>query len=241
MAPSRLKAHGQATDSKQLAAVAFRGATNTAILPAVAMTSKLLGARGVAQARSLNIDAGRIPPGQCLTSRFPVLTYGPNPDFDLGEWSLRIWGEVQTPLTLSWEQLMAMEQVECHCDIHCVTRWSKLDTSWIGVRVRDVLALAAPTPTGKFVMAHCDGDYTTNLPLEALLDDDVIFAHTYDAKPLEPDHGAPLRLLVPKRYLWKSAKFLRGLEVMSEDRQGFWELNGYHNDADPWTEQRTWF
>ena len=207
----------------------------------MAITSKILRARGVAQAASLDVAAERVPPGQYLTSRFPVLTYGPNPAFDLGAWSLRIWGEVHAPCTLTWDELMAMEQVEQTCDIHCVTRWSKLDTTWRGVRARDVLALAAPTAAGRFVMAHCDGDYTTNLPLQALLDDDVLFAHTYDGRPLEPDHGAPLRLLVPKRYFWKSAKFLRGLEIMTEDQQGFWELNGYHNDADPWTEQRTWF
>ena len=146
----------------------------------MAITSKILRTRGIEQAASLDIAAERVPPGQYLTSRFPVLTYGPNPVFDLSAWSLRIWGEVQAPLTLTWGELMAMEQVEQTCDIHCVTRWSKLDTTWRGVRARDVLARAAPTPAGRFVMAHCDGDYTTNLPLEALLDDDVLLAHTYD-------------------------------------------------------------
>ena len=126
-------------------------------------------------------------------------------------------------------------------DIHCVTRWSKLDTTWRGVRPRDLLELAQVRPSGTHVLAHSDGGYTANLPIEALHDDDVLLAHTYDDEPLEPDHGAPLRLLVPKRYFWKSAKFLRGLEVMPDDRPGFWELNGYHNDADPWQEQRHWF
>ena len=205
------------------------------------VTSKLLGDRGRKQAEKLGLDPGRIPPGQYLTQRFPVLTYGRNPKFDLERWSLSIWGEVEEPYSLSWTELMALPQVELTTDIHCVTRWSKLDTTWKGVRVRDLLDRAKVKPEGRFAMAHCDGGYTTNIPLEALYDDDVLVAHTYEGQPLEPDHGAPLRLLVPKRYFWKSAKFLRQLEVMPKDRQGFWELNGYHNDADPWTEQRHWF
>jgi DMSO/TMAO reductase YedYZ molybdopterin-dependent catalytic subunit len=205
------------------------------------VTSKLLGDRGRKQAAKLGLDPGRIPPGQYLTERFPVLTYGRNPAYDLDSWSLSVWGEVEEPYSLRWGELMALEQVTVTTDIHCVTRWSKLDTAWTGVRVRDVLDRARVTPEGRFVMAHCDGGYTTNVPLDALYDDDVLLAHQYDGKPLEHDHGAPLRLLVPKRYFWKSAKFVRQLEVMAEDRQGFWELNGYHNDADPWTEQRHWF
>jgi DMSO/TMAO reductase YedYZ molybdopterin-dependent catalytic subunit len=205
------------------------------------VTSKLLGDRGRKQAVKLGLDPGRVPPGQYLTERFPVLTYGRNPAYDLDDWSLSIWGEVEEPYSLRWGELMALEQVTVTTDIHCVTRWSKLDTAWTGVRVRDVLDRARVTPEGRFVMAHCDGGYTTNVPLDALYDDDVLLAHQYDGKPLEHDHGAPLRLLVPKRYFWKSAKFVRQLEVMAEDRQGFWELNGYHNDADPWTEQRHWF
>lgn len=207
----------------------------------MAITSKLLGDRGRKQAEKLGLDPARIPPGQYLTQRFPVLTYGRNPAYDLDAWSLSIWGEVEEPYSLRWDELMALDQVTITTDIHCVTRWSKLDTTWTGVRVRDVLERARVTPEGTFVMAHCDGGYTTNLPLEALLDDDVLLAHQYDGRPLEHDHGAPLRLLVPKRYFWKSAKFLRQLEVMTEDREGFWELNGYHNGADPWTEQRHWF
>jgi DMSO/TMAO reductase YedYZ molybdopterin-dependent catalytic subunit len=205
------------------------------------VTSKLLGDRGRKQAVKLGLDPGRVPPGQYLTERFPVLTYGRNPAYYLDDWSLSIWGEVEEPYSLRWDELMALEQVTVTTDIHCVTRWSKLDTAWTGVRVRDVLDRARVTPEGRFVMAHCDGGYTTNVPLDALYDDDVLLAHQYDGKPLEHDHGAPLRLLVPKRYFWKSAKFVRQLEVMAEDRQGFWELNGYHNDADPWTEQRHWF
>ena len=144
-------------------------------------------------------------------------------------------------MKLSWDELMALPQRDVTLDIHCVTRWSKLDTTWTrragegGARPRGL------KPTGTHVMAYSDGGYTTNVPLDAVLDDDALLAHTYEGEPLEPDHGAPLRLIVPKRYFWKSAKFLRKLEVMSADRMGFWELNGYHNDADPWHEQRHWF
>jgi DMSO/TMAO reductase YedYZ molybdopterin-dependent catalytic subunit len=205
------------------------------------ITSRMLGERGRKQAGKLGIDPARIPPGQYLTERFPVLTYGRNPKYDLQDWSLSIWGEVDQPFSLRWDELTALPQVEVTTDIHCVTRWSKLDTHWTGVRARDLLDRAQVRPTGTHVMAHCDGGYTTNLPLEALYDDDVLLAHSYGGEPLELDHGAPLRLLVPKRYFWKSAKFLRQLEVLPEDRMGFWELNGYHNDADPFREQRHWF
>jgi DMSO/TMAO reductase YedYZ molybdopterin-dependent catalytic subunit len=207
----------------------------------MAVTSRILGERGRRQAEKLGIDPARIPPGQYLTERFPVLTVGPNPDFDLSTWDFQLYGEVEDALQLSWDELMALPQHDVVADIHCVTRWSKLDTAWRGVLLRDLLERARVRAAGKYVMAYSDGGYTTNLPLEVVMDDDVLLAHTYDGKPLEPDHGAPLRLLVPKRYFWKSAKFLRRIEVMSEDRMGFWELNGYHNDADPWKEQRHWF
>jgi DMSO/TMAO reductase YedYZ molybdopterin-dependent catalytic subunit len=207
----------------------------------VAITSKILGQRGKRQAKERGIDPERVPPGQYLTERFPVLTVGPNPKFDLANWDLGVIGEVENPLKLSWDELMALPQREVTTDIHCVTRWSKLDTTWRGVPVSEVLDRARVKPSGTHVMAYSEGGYTTNVPLAALYDDDVLLAHTYAGEPLETDHGAPLRLLVPKRYFWKSAKFLRKLEVMSEDRMGFWELNGYHNDADPWAEQRHWF
>jgi DMSO/TMAO reductase YedYZ molybdopterin-dependent catalytic subunit len=205
------------------------------------VTSRILGQRGKRQAEKLGIDPARVPPGQYLTDNFPVLTVGSNPEFDLSTWDFQLYGEVEDELQLSWDELQALPQTELQTDIHCVTRWSKLDTTWRGVRVSDLLEKARVRPEGKFVMAYSDGGYTTNLPLDVVMDDDVLLAHTYDGKPLEPDHGAPLRLLVPKRYFWKSAKFVRRLEVMSEDRMGFWELNGYHNDADPWKEQRHWF
>jgi DMSO/TMAO reductase YedYZ molybdopterin-dependent catalytic subunit len=207
----------------------------------MAVTSRILGQRGKRQAEKLGIDPSRVPPGQYLTERFPVLTVGPNPEFDLSNWDFQLYGEVEDELQLSWKELNDLPPTDVVVDIHCVTRWSKLDTAWRGVLLRDLLEKARVKPEGKYVMAYSDGGYTTNLPLDVVMDDDVLLAHTYDGKPLEPDHGAPLRLLVPKRYFWKSAKFLRRIEVMSEDRMGFWELNGYHNDADPWKEQRHWF
>ena len=201
----------------------------------------MLGDRGKRQAKQRGIDPARVPPGQYLTDRFPVLTVGPNPKFDLETWDFSVFGGVESKLTLTWDELLALPQKEVTTDIHCVTRWSKLDTVWRGVPVTEVLDRAGVLPGVTHVMAYSDGGYTTNMPLEVIRDDDVLLAHTYDGKPLEPDHGAPLRLLVPKRYFWKSAKFLRKLELMPADRMGFWELNGYHNDADPWQEQRHWF
>lgn len=205
------------------------------------ITAKLLAQRGRRQAADRGLEPHRVPPGQYLTERFPVLTYGPNPPVEESAWSLSIWGQVEQPYTVTWDELRAMEPVTLTTDIHCVTRWSKLDTTWTGVRVRDLLAQAQVKPTGTHVMAHCDGGYTTNIALEVLMDDDVLVAYRYEGEPLEPDHGAPVRLVVPKRYFWKSAKFLRQLEVMDGDRQGFWEANGYHDEGDPWREQRHWF
>ena len=207
----------------------------------MAVTSRILGARGRKQAEKLGIDPARVPPGQYLTDGFPVLAVGRNPSFDLATWSLSVDGEVERPFALTWDELMAMPQSEVTVDIHCVTRWSKLDTVWRGVAVSDLLDRAGVKASGTHAMAHSDGGYTANLPLDVLRDPDVLVAHTYAGEPLEPDHGAPLRLLVPKRYFWKSAKFLRRLEVMRGDRMGFWELGGYHNDADPWQQQRHWF
>ena len=165
------------------------------------ITSKMIAARGRKQADKLGIDPARVPPGQYLTERFPVLTYGRNPQFDLKTWSLAVDGEVESPFALSWDELLALPQHEVTVDIHCVTRWSKLDTAWRGVRVRDLLERAGVKPAGTHVLAHSDGGYTTNLPVAALLDDDVLVAHTYAGEPLEHDHGAPARLLVPEALL----------------------------------------
>src|SRR3954471_1276087 len=159
----------------------------------MAITSRMLGQRGKKQAEKLGIDPNRVPPGQYLTERFPVLTVGPNPPYDLGNWDLTIFGEVENELTLSWEDLQALPQREITSDIHCVTRWSKLDTTWVGVPVSELLDRAGVKSSGSHVMAHSDGGYTTNIPVKALYDDDVLVTHTYDGKPLEHDHGAPVR------------------------------------------------
>jgi DMSO/TMAO reductase YedYZ molybdopterin-dependent catalytic subunit len=204
----------------------------------VPMTPRLWGERGRRRAIKLGIDPARLPPGQSPTTKFPVLTVGPNPDVALESWALSVHGEADAPYALDWAGLMAFEQVDVTCDIHCVTRWSKFDTRWRGVRVRALLERAAPRPGATHVMVHSHGGYTTNVPLGALLDDDVLVAHSFDGAPLDADHGGPARLLVPSRYFWKSAKFVRALELMAGDRPGFWEDNGYHNDGDPWREER---
>ena len=202
------------------------------------ITAKAFGDRGRKRAEKLGIDPARLPPGQSPTLKFPVLTIGRTPRVDPERWSLSIHGEVRAPFSLRWADLLALPQVEQTCDLHCVTRWSKFDTPWVGVRVRDLLDRAQPTERATHVLVHADGSYTTNLPLEALLDDDVLIAHTFDGRPLEPDHGGPARLLVPRRYLWKSAKWVRAIEVLDHDQPGIWERNGYHNEGDPWREER---
>jgi DMSO/TMAO reductase YedYZ molybdopterin-dependent catalytic subunit len=181
---------------------------------------------------------GRLPPGQSLTEKFPVLTYGPIAPFDPATWDLRVFGEVEQEMRWNWDQFTSLPITAIKTDIHCVTRWSKFDTVWEGVLFRDFITLFGIKPSAKFVIAHCEYGYTTNTPLEVMMDDDVLLAYRYDGKPLEPDHGWPVRTLVPKLYFWKSAKFLRGLEFSVNDKPGFWEVNGYSNSADPWKEER---
>jgi DMSO/TMAO reductase YedYZ molybdopterin-dependent catalytic subunit len=180
----------------------------------------------------------RLPPGQRLTDGFPVLTYGGVPKIDLATWEFRIVGLVEEEVRLSWQQFMALPQIKSHSDIHCVTTWSKYDNDWEGVRFRDVLALAKVKPEAKHVMFHSYGGYTTNVPLDELLYDDVLFAHTHNGEPLPAEHGGPLRGVVPHLYFWKSAKWVRGIELLPEDRPGFWEMYGYHIHGDPWIEER---
>jgi DMSO/TMAO reductase YedYZ molybdopterin-dependent catalytic subunit len=182
--------------------------------------------------------AGRIPPGQYKTDKFPVLHYGSVPRTDLAKWDFRVFGAVDAPFTLTWDQFKALPRKTVNTDIHCVTRWSKLDTTWEGVPIQEILRLAQLRPPAKFVVAHSEQGYTANLPLEVLDDDDVLLADTFGGAPLEPEHGYPLRLLVPKRYFWKSAKWIRGLEFLDHDQPGFWERYGYNNNADPWKEER---
>jgi DMSO/TMAO reductase YedYZ molybdopterin-dependent catalytic subunit len=182
--------------------------------------------------------AERIPPGQYRTEKFPVLHYGSVPRVDLATWDFRVFGEVDAPFTLTWEQFKQLPRKQVHTDVHCVTRWSKLDTTWEGVPIQAILEMVQVRPTATHVVSHAEQGYTANLPLEILDDDDVLLADTYDGQPLEPEHGYPLRLLVPKRYFWKSSKWIRGLEFLDHDQLGFWERYGYNNDADPWKEER---
>jgi DMSO/TMAO reductase YedYZ molybdopterin-dependent catalytic subunit len=182
--------------------------------------------------------AARIPPGQYRTDKFPVLHYGSVPKTDLATWDFRVWGEVDAPYRLTWDEFKTLPRKTVDTDIHCVTRWSKLDTTWEGVPIQEVLSAAQVRPTATHVLSHCEQGYTANLPLEVLDDDDVLLADTFNGEPLEPEHGYPLRLLVPKRYFWKSAKWIRGLEFLDHDQLGFWERYGYNNDADPWKEER---
>ena len=184
-------------------------------------------------------DNVRVPPGQFVTERFPVLHYGSTPIYEsLANWDFRVFGLVAEPLRFTWDELMALPARTQTVDIHCVTRWSKLGTTWTGIPWRDLMKLIQPAAEATHLMAHCEFGFTTNVALDVLDDDDTMLAFLYDGKPLEPDHGYPLRLLVHKKYLWKSAKWLRGVEFMADDRPGFWERNGYHMEGDPWKEQR---
>jgi DMSO/TMAO reductase YedYZ molybdopterin-dependent catalytic subunit len=185
-------------------------------------------------------DLPRVPPGQFVTAGWPVLHYGEVPRFDPQTWDFKVWGLVEAPLRLDYAAFRALPTTERVTDIHCVTRWSKLDQTWEGVPMRHVLDLVKPKPEAKFVIAHSEHGFTANLPLEAVMDDDVLLAHRADGADLSAEHGWPLRLFVPKRYFWKSAKWLRGLELTAEDQPGFWEQNGYNNNADPWKEERYW-
>ncbi len=180
----------------------------------------------------------RIPPGQHLAPEFPVLDLGILPDVSHEDWRLRLHGLVEREVELDWPGLMALPQVTDVSDFHCVTTWSCLDLDWEGVRAAEVLALARPLPGARFVTLHGYDGYTTNLPLSALQDEDVLIAHGVRGGPLSPAHGGPVRLVVPKRYAWKSAKWLKAIEFHAEDRPGYWEVRGYHNDADPWLEER---
>jgi DMSO/TMAO reductase YedYZ molybdopterin-dependent catalytic subunit len=186
--------------------------------------------------RRAGADPSRVPPGQYVTLDFPVLSAGPTPRTPIAEWSFTIDGGVGRPAAWSWEELMSLAPEEVRVDIHCVTKWSKLDTSWRGVSI-DTL-LASIETEAKYVTAWSDGGYTTNLALEDLTGGRAWVAYEYDGKPLDPEHGGPARLLVPHLYFWKSAKWVRGLTLTRDDRPGFWENYGYHNHGDPWLEQR---
>lgn len=182
--------------------------------------------------------AARVPPGQVVTRTWPVLHYGPVPRVDLATWRFRVFGAVEEERGWTYEEFRALGRGEVRCDVHCVTRWSRLDNRFGGVPARAVLRQVTPRPGARWVMVHAEGGYTTNLRWEDLDRDDVLFAYEHDGQPLTPEHGWPLRLVVPHLYFWKSAKWVRGLELLTEERPGFWESVGYHMRADPWREER---
>jgi DMSO/TMAO reductase YedYZ molybdopterin-dependent catalytic subunit len=192
--------------------------------------------RGFRGRPKVEAEAGRVPPGQYVTHDFPVLSAGPTPDVPLDQWRFTIRGQVDKPVAWSWEELIALPNEDVTVDIHCVTKWTKLDTVWKGVSV-DTLLKDVPT-AAEFVMAHSYGGYTTNLPLEDVTGGKAWIAYAFDGEPLEPEHGGPARLLVPHLYFWKSAKWVSGLELRGDDEPGFWEGYGYNNYGDPWREQR---
>ena len=194
-------------------------------------------------------EAGRLPPGQSLTNRFPVLHYGPIPRFDPRTWDFRVWGEVEKELRLSWDEFNQLPRTQLTLDLHCVTAWSKFDTLWEGVTVRTLIdqGLVKLKPSANFALEHAEYGYTTNLPLDVILQENFLMATHFDGKPIDPEHGYPLRGVVgaiPGRndltvpYLWKGAKWMRGIEFLPKDRRGFWEQAGYHNNADAWKEER---
>lgn len=183
-------------------------------------------------------DDARKPPGQHLVKNFPVLDLGIRPKVTRENWRLRLFGLVKQEVILDWDALSRLPQIEEIIDFHCVTRWTRLDMNWQGVLARDVVSLAEPSDQARFVTLFSYDDYTTNLPLAALMDDDVLIAHSALGKPLTTEHGGPVRALVPKRYGWKSAKWLKAIAFHAEDQPGFWEVRGYHNEADPWREER---
>jgi DMSO/TMAO reductase YedYZ molybdopterin-dependent catalytic subunit len=182
--------------------------------------------------------AGRVPPGQRVTEKWPVLTYGETPPVDLRRWTFRCFGLVEQEVVWTWEEFLALPRIEVVADIHCVTSWSMLDTRWEGVSVREILGRARVKPDVKAVLVHADPDYTTNIALDDLLAADVLLATKFNGQDLPPDHGGPCRLVVPKLYFWKSAKWVRGFEFLEVNPPGFWEENGYHMRGDPWQEER---
>jgi Sulfite oxidase and related enzymes len=185
--------------------------------------------------------ASRIPPGQYLERGFPVLSAGPTPHIPLDRWDFSITGEVKEPKHWSWEELLALPHETPKVDIHCVTKWTKLDTHWEGISVDHLLQQVTYDPQQvKYVLAFCDGGYTTNYPLADIMGGKAWIVFRYDDAPLSPEHGGPARMLIPHLYFWKSAKWVRGLQLLTRDQPGFWESFGYHNYGDPWKEERYW-
>ena len=180
----------------------------------------------------------RIPHGQFLTDKFPVLHYGATPTIDKSKWRFKIWGMVEHEVEFDFFQFDTLPKVALHCDIHCVTTWSKLDTHWIGVQSKELLNLCKPDPKATHVLVHAWNNWSTNLTLDDFFQDDVVFATEYEGQPVTADHGGPVRLVVPRLYFWKSAKWVTGVQFLPREVLGFWEKYGYHNHGDPWKEER---
>lgn len=198
------------------------------------------GGSGQSQTETEGAESERLPPGQYLTKKWPVLSYETTPDFDPTTYRFKVWGTVEQPFELTWDELRALPRSNLTTDIHCVTTWSRYDNNWEGIPIREIIARAKPTAETHFVVAHSWTGYTTNLPYRDFNDEDVLIAFDHDGAPIEPNHGGPVRLVVPKLYFYKSAKWLSGIEFLAKDRPGFWEVRGYHNHADPWKEERYW-
>jgi len=189
----------------------------------------------------LGYDPARLPPGQYLTEKWPVLHAGDVPEVDLATWDFSVWGEVDEPLRLSWEEFSALPTTEATQDIHCVTRWSRFDATFAGVAWSEIRKLVGQRPSARYAIAHAEQGFTANVPAAFLEREGALLATHADGEPLAPEHGWPLRLVIPGKYFWKSAKWLRGIELSATDKPGFWERYGYHNDADPWKEERYGF
>ena len=183
-------------------------------------------------------DRDRLPPGQIVTQKWPVLHYGTVPIVDTATWNFTVNGSAEAPFSLTWDELLAMPRQETVCDIHCVTRWSRYDNVFEGIPLAPILEAARLKPDSAFVLVHAEHGFTTNLPLEDLTRPGNMLALKHNGQDLDPEHGGPVRLLIPHLYFWKSAKWVRGLEFLEEDYPGFWEQNGYHMRGDPWAEQR---
>jgi DMSO/TMAO reductase YedYZ molybdopterin-dependent catalytic subunit len=184
--------------------------------------------------------SARVPPGQYLTEKWPVLHYGPVPPFNPKTWDFRVFGNVENEIKLNWDEFQKLEQTTVTADMHCVTTWSKLDQKWEGIPFSKIVELAKPKSDAKFVIAHSEYGFTANTPIEFCLRDDCLIALRANGAPLTAEHGSPARLVVPRLYAWKSAKWLRGIEFRDTDASGFWERNGYNNRGDPWKEERYW-
>ena len=191
--------------------------------------------------RAAGFDPGRLPPGQYFTEKWPVLHAGEVPDVDLATWTLEVTGEVEEPLALSYDELTALPATEVTTDIHCVTRWSRFDAQFTGVPWAAIRERVSPLPSAHYAIAHAEAGFTANVPIAALEDEHALIVYEADGAPLTPEHGWPVRLVIPTKYFWKSVKWLRGIELSPVDKPGFWERYGYHNDADFWQEQRYGF